>query len=316
MPIDVTFTLERITCVREQDGSGHSEPYIWPLLLKIDDTTLPTPLHVAPIAPAVEHARVVLQNGMKPGDSVAIPASVGVLRAQFQDGLSQRALSLIVNLMEWDNTPQDAIKSGYQTFVSETSREVGENILGLANPDNNVVQQLKREIAARVSAKVRAAIQAAQNWWQLLWKNQDDFLATNSLTLRNFNFTSQTFTLAFLNPETGIVADNYVIEGRIVVTPVVVSHSCQAELDAVNAALAQVEAIELQIADLQAELQTAPGPQKPGILAEIRRIQNEEMPAARAELEAARRALLECTGGSAGASSTGLVDGGSVTIHP
>ena len=43
MATDVILTFESLHCTRESDGTGHSEPYIWPVLLWVDDSTLATP---------------------------------------------------------------------------------------------------------------------------------------------------------------------------------------------------------------------------------------------------------------------------------
>ena len=112
MATDAIITLERLRCIRESDGTGHSEPYIWPTLLSIDDNTLATPLLVGVTAPALGNARVVIKNDMRAGQTADIPASVGVLRVRFEDGLAIRRLILAVALWEGTKLPRPLCAPG------------------------------------------------------------------------------------------------------------------------------------------------------------------------------------------------------------
>jgi hypothetical protein len=66
MPTDVTITLNRLNCLRESEGG--SEPYIWPVLLWIDDMTVQTSDLVGVTTSLIlGNARTVLKSGMKAG---------------------------------------------------------------------------------------------------------------------------------------------------------------------------------------------------------------------------------------------------------
>jgi len=39
MPTDAFFHLDRLRCLLETDRDGHSEPYVWALLIWLDDLT-------------------------------------------------------------------------------------------------------------------------------------------------------------------------------------------------------------------------------------------------------------------------------------
>ena len=84
MATDAIIVLERLQCVRESDGTGHSEPYIWPTLLWIDDTTLTTPELVGVTAPALGNARVVIKSDMRAGETGDISPSAGMLRVRLK----------------------------------------------------------------------------------------------------------------------------------------------------------------------------------------------------------------------------------------
>src|SRR5215211_509239 len=102
MTTEWVVVLERLRCVRESDGSGHSEPYIWPVLLWIDDITIATQERVGVRTPTLGNARHVIKNDMRAGATADIPSSVGILRIRFEDGLTIRRLILAVALWEED----------------------------------------------------------------------------------------------------------------------------------------------------------------------------------------------------------------------
>ncbi len=69
---------------------------------------------------------------------------------------------------------------------------------------------------------------------------------------------------------------------------------CQEEIDAVSDAQRAVDGVDGQIAGLQQELQTAPPGHKATLVELIRRLQEEDLPAAMAALDASRRRLAFC----------------------
>jgi len=73
MLVNATVFLETLSCIRERDEHGHSEPYN---LASASWRSTPAAKSVR-TAPAVENARVVIKNDMGPGDIANIPSSVG-----------------------------------------------------------------------------------------------------------------------------------------------------------------------------------------------------------------------------------------------
>src|SRR5688500_794638 len=99
MPTDVTTTLNSFNCLRESEGG--SEPYIWPVLLWIDDMTVQTPDLVGVTTSLIlGNARTVLKSGMKAGETAPVPFPLGSLGVSFEDGLTMRQLLLVVALLE------------------------------------------------------------------------------------------------------------------------------------------------------------------------------------------------------------------------
>jgi len=296
--IDSIITLERLRCTREKDASGHSEPYIWPALLWIDDTTLSeprdNPILVGVITPALGTARVVIKNDMRAGQTADIPTSVGMLRVRFEDGLTIRRLILAVALWEEDETPEAAMRAGFQAFSSELRAAVADNLFALSLASEEELDSIIETIKTRVKDRVKSAIENSLTGWQkarvfLGTLNLDDIIDSNFRNFPDPHVTPSTFTLAFRSGS----SDIYEIQGNLQVRPVRVDR-CQFQINAVKAAQSAVDAVEEEIQGLQAELQDAPPAQKPFILSEIKRIREEELPIAIAALEYARRELQRC----------------------
>jgi hypothetical protein len=294
MATDAIIVLNRLSCIRESDGTGHSEPYIWPVLIRIDDDTLATPELVAVSAPALGNARVVIKSDMRAGETADIPGSVAVRRTRWRDGLRTRRLILAVALWEDDETPEDAMRAGFQAFSRELRAAVADNLPAL-NQANN---EQEKEIIAIIEARVRDSVASAiENGLTISEKarvllgtlNLDDPIGSAFRQFREFVPTpiALPFALTFGNSS----SDEYEIQGEFVVRVV----TCQAESDRVTAAQTAVDDIEFRITSLQEELQHASPSEKPRIIRAIRR-QQERLPAAIAALEDARRALRVCTG--------------------
>ena len=303
MATDAIIVLERLRCIRESDGSGNSEPYIWPVLIWIDDDTLATPTLVGVTSPALGNARVVIKDNMRAGQVADIPGSVGVLRVRLDDNQSVRQLILAVALWENDETPEKAMRAGYQAFSSELGLAIGDptNLFALnaaTTPEER--QPIIDAITARVRNKVESAIRGGLTGSQKIrvklgTLNLDDIIDSDfqsfpQLVSQSFNMP---FVGAFDNPLGP--SDRYAIDGRLQAVPVVIDR-CGAQVTRVREAQAAVDNIENEIRRLQAQLrgQTQPGEPplpKAFINAEIKRLREEELPPAEAEMEAARRAL-------------------------
>jgi hypothetical protein len=117
MATTATITLERLRCIRESEGG--SEPYIWPVLLWIDNKTLDTDEDVGiTTSLLLGNARVVLKSGMRAGETAPIPFPLGNLGVGFEDDDPMRLLMLIVGLLENDETPEIAMWEGCKAFLS------------------------------------------------------------------------------------------------------------------------------------------------------------------------------------------------------
>lgn len=292
MATDAIITLQRLRCIRESDGTGHSEPYIWPVLLWIDDNTLATPNLVGVTAPALGNARIVIKNDMRAGQTADIPLSVGALRVRFEDGLSIRRLILAVALWEEDETPEAAMRAGFQAFSSELRAAVADNLFALSQASDEEQDAIVAAIKSRVKDKVKSAIENGLTGWQktrvfIGTLNLDDIIDSAFKSISDILSTPITLTF-------GVGSSNdYEIQGKLEARPVRVDR-CQAQVNAVRAAQAVVDGIDAEIRQLQDELRHAAPGEKPFIIAEIKRIREEELSDAMDALDDARRALSIC----------------------
>ena len=173
MLTDATVVLEHLHCIREKDGTPHSEPYIWPALLWVAAST-----EVGVAAPASNQARRVIKPDMRPGESADIVSSVGILTAHVEEGF--RAIILVVALWEKDETKMDAVTAGFKAFSSELRAAVASRLLALNSPDEEVREQAIKEIRKQVDNKVRSAIEGEI----ILPRDFDDVIGINFMALR------------------------------------------------------------------------------------------------------------------------------------
>lgn len=319
MAKDIIIILEELRCIALKNTEAETEPYIWPALIRIDDNTIATPALLSISTPIQEHARVVIKGSMRAGESAPIPESVGFLRQRFEDNLDVRRLILVVALLEHDETPEKAMKAGFQAFSSELAAALAENLLALSTADEEEEKVIVDAIQKRVESRVRSATENGLSSFEKAkvvagFLNLDD---PQGSAFRQFrpkgpvigpalvegpvieqeNFEPGSFTLSF--EATGKVLglidtlSRYEIQGQLQVRPVVVDR-CQPQIDAVNAAKAVVDGIDSEIKSLQDELQQASPAEKPFLVSEIKRLRTEEMPVAVAALDEARRDLQAC----------------------
>jgi hypothetical protein len=295
------MVLEKLRCLRESDGSGHSEPYIWPVVIRIDDHTLTTPALVAVTAPALGNARVVIKDDMKAGDVADIPSQVGKLRVRMEDNQKVRRLVLSVALWENDETPEKAMREGYQTFVRELGLAIADNLFALnaATTDDEqkpIIEAIKKRVRDKVESAIRNGLTGSEKIEVFLGTlNLDDIISSDFKSFPELKPTP--FSLDFAS-DGNRPSNRYRINGQLQAVPVVVD-PCSAQAAQVRDAQATVDGIENEIKSLQDQLNGKNVPGEPplpkkDIIAEIRRIGKEELAPAEEALDEARTALSIC----------------------
>ena len=305
MATDAIVLLERLNCVTLTYTEERTEPYIWPALIRIDDSTLTTPDLVAMQTLSLGSARVVIKDSMRAGETANISSGVGILRTRFEDNLMTRRLILVVELLESDETPVSAMRAGFNAFNSELRTAIAENLLALSMANEEQTKAITDAISQRVEGRVRSAIENGLSAYEKAkviagFLDLDDSIGSDFKSFGKDSLSSTAFTLHFeVRGRDWLGHDalsQYEIQGQLQIQPVVVDR-CQAQINAVNAAQAVVNGIEAQIQQLQEQLQgrgEEPRPPKNIIVAEIARIRVEELAPAVADLEAARATLQAC----------------------
>ena len=302
MPIDVSFHLDRLRCLTETDGNGHSEPYAWTVLLWADDTTIGTPALLGSNAPGnVEGGRIVIKEGIRAGEEAPMPAAqASFAHHRFEDGLDMRRIALVVAMLERDDTPDRAIRAAYDAFRAELPRAVGAFLMAnMREPTREEIQLVAAQIQPVVIAAARDALSAFEKLQVILGNLQlDDALGFDSTFINLDDADIPTnFTLRFVTETPDrVVTNEYELDGRLELQTPTPPEACQPQIDAVKQAQALVKGLQAEIKGLQEELKDAPPPQKGAINKQIRKIKEEELPAAAKALDKARDALAACRG--------------------
>ena len=302
MSTDAIIRFENLRCVSERDGSGGSEPYIWPALVWIDRQTLSLPDRIGFSASAPGNARRVIKSGMRAGNVAPIPGGVNTLRVRLEDDARPnfRRLLPIVALWENDETPKKALEAGFTAYMQTLRSEMIEvfrqvTTAGGPSLDSLLPAALRRVFEATVRAGGKALSGFETFEVAIGSLNLDDFVSIGS---RTWNATAnESFTLTLRSERD---RNHYELAATATLKPVVVDR-CQARVDAVRAAEAAISDLQVEIADWQAQLSgqgSDGGPlSKPDIVAEIQRLREEELPPLLEALDAANRALDQCRRG-------------------
>lgn len=295
MALDVTLVLQELHCVKESEGG--SEPYIWPVLLWVDDTTLLNQgddvLGVR--GPVLGDARVVLKQSMKAGETAPIPFPLGTLGVRFEEVSTTTYVLLVVALFDQDETPQAAMWAGCKAFSNELRAAIVQRLLALRAAITQGDDAELRRLIAEIKTQVKAATESAT--WNALTGWQKTRVVIGTLNLDDYvGFAFYSGKPARTDLELVLRSDNgseeYRVDGSIAVQATTVD-LCQAQADAVKEAQGVVDGIEGQKTAAQASLHDAPPNQKASIVAEITRL-NQDLDVATIALEEARRALKRC----------------------
>jgi hypothetical protein len=306
MPTDALIHLDRLRCIEEHDGSGHSEPYIWPLFLWVDDDTIGSGDFVAATAHGNAFSREVIKSGINDGEVVPIPSTVRTLGHRFDDDGGTRQFGIVVLLFEWDETPMDAVRAAYSAYVRELPIALGEFVSrNLRAPETAAeIQSIVDEVRPKI---VDAGRDALSNWEKVqvfagsLDLDDEHGFDNFWVDLSAANLPATQFRLQFVNTrrikifgDEIVVTTNYEIDGHYEVREPPAPDACQDEVDGLRRARSAAAGIEATIRALQGQLRLASPAQRAALIAEIRRLRIEELPQASAAVGRAARALERC----------------------
>lgn len=152
----VVVSLESLICHRETQIFG-SSPYVWPAMVLVNKQT--GRVDVVGIPESSAHR--VLTSGMRAGDSVAIDQNTGTLTRFVQEPLDQVVVILTVGLFEDNDTPEGAVRAGFQAYNVTLRTSITSHLFDLASNDPGTVATAQQEISDEVAAAVASATEGA-----------------------------------------------------------------------------------------------------------------------------------------------------------
>ncbi|HEX2112478.1 MAG TPA: hypothetical protein VHF67_13105 [Gaiellaceae bacterium] len=283
MALEVTLVLHELHCVKESEEG--SEPYIWPVLLWVDDTTIHNQgddvLGVR--GPVLGDARVVLKARMSGGETAPIPFPLGTLGVRLLEASMFSYVLLVVALFDRDETPQAAMWAGCKAFASELRTAIAQRLpylkAAIAQGDDAELQRLIEEIKIQVKAATNSATWNELTGWQktrvvLGTLNLDDYVGFAFY----FGKPAPAELELVLRSDNG--SEEYRINGSVDARPATID-VCQAQ--------AVVDGIEGLISAAKAGYQDASSAGKAAISSQIKQL-NQDLDVAIAALGEARRA--------------------------
>jgi hypothetical protein len=156
-----SITLDQLSCNTETEGGG-SHPYLWAVLLQVDDQTIASGALVARIgfAPSPTGAQIIIADGMGAGGTAPVPAPQQRMAAQFDPGQQRRDLILITVLWDQHDLPFDAILAGYDAFLGTSRDAVAANLVALGSSDPGTQQAAIDAVKTTINQQVNDAIDA------------------------------------------------------------------------------------------------------------------------------------------------------------
>lgn len=182
---DVTIQLETLTCVKEFDSSGHSEPYLWTAFLFADDVTLASPSPLGILVPLeTQSGHGVFGSAgknVKPGAVVPIPESIGLFKQRL---FSHRSIGPMTSdeimfagfagvLLEEDETSGSAIAAGHRDLGPALREEILKFFLANHRfPEQSEIDIIKETVRKRVYNVIASHVSC----WSGFWSDQDDVI--------------------------------------------------------------------------------------------------------------------------------------------
>jgi hypothetical protein len=286
------MTLQDLKCIQQDRGSGGSYPFIWPTMVAINTSTANV-IVVGSEAPSL--ARVIVANGMKSGDTAAIPSTVGVVTRRFDEDLSNFKILAIVALLEKRDLSDDEILGGFTVFPGALQDAIDANLGGLASTDPMVFQNAINAITSNVHDQVMNGVKARMSDPEKAEYCAGQFIPDSVIDTAHaeVSISDLTFQLTFGNTP-GNESNNYTIDAAAQFKTV----TCEDELNAVNQDQVVVNQLDAQLAQMKKELAQAPASEKKEIEQDILEFTKTELNPAKAKLSKDTQALNACRAGA------------------
>jgi|SRR5215216_315160 len=296
----VTLRLTGLRAVKQSEGSGGSEPYLWVTYLAVGAQPLPFQTGpVGTITPAYDAFRTEFADGVRAGDVLTVPPFLA--EASFEMDLdpdpAQRKfkyLGCIAVLMEEDATPHSSIVLGRIAYSKEIDRQLNELVnKRISTGDDSPITDAELDaIRLAVQDKVYDAIGSNQSIWNL-FTNQDDNVGFAYRLFGGPEISQQAFDFPDVGTEDS--PDHYVLSGALEVGPLPTGtvDLCGRERAQRDAKQDEIKFLQDRRTLLQNELVHAAPQNKASIVAEIG-VVNDAITHAEAELPPLQAALDSC----------------------
>ena len=288
---DTTIQLETLTCVKEFDSSGHSEPYLWTAFLFVDDVSLSTgdPLGiVVPLETQSGHGVFgSAGKSVKPGTVISIPESIGLFKRRLVSHLSTGPRTsdefmfagFVAVLLEEDETSGSAIAAGHKELGPALRDEILQFFLSNNRfPNTTEINAIKEKIGKRVHHAIVSRVSCWNGFWSAHDKmigvaGDEDTLFTAS-EIRGLSRKGRTprqtsirgTETIFVYPKTIIVDHHYILTWSIRVDPVVDFEFPTGGIEQIGMRLEQLDSA---IGELVTKLNLEDGSSKVDLQAEL-----------------------------------------------
>lgn len=186
----VTIHLKRFICANPDEDSGKDEPYLMPIAIFADGTTIKimdlNNACVRTYSSAKVHNN--LPQGLKKNKVVEIPVETGKYHVNMKPieaigttlGKQMALCGIVVIALEEDSTPYDVAKKGRDVLKVELEKKLNELIRKLKQPDTASINEMISSIKTKViEAMKKKTLDSISGIFSLV--DPDDFVGSSYL---------------------------------------------------------------------------------------------------------------------------------------
>ena len=319
--IHANINLKAILCHVTDDGNSGAEPYMWTSFFYLDANTLFGRLDKK-IVTYTPHAdwttRGVFPDGIRAGDIVDIPASLGNYQVALDPGGADIAMvGTLFALLDQHSTPGDAIRAGHEAFAQAVDEALNDYINSATSLASPTAEQVKK-LADQIQGQVKSAIKDKLSFYDV-FNNQD-----NSIGFGYYTLAREELPEAAARPNGSLSFTNRITSTRTILgVPLVNDYEVFGEATIVDdgqppgeandqyevykSAVEEVKSIESEISNTARMSREAPR-ERGELFAKLSHLRREVRPLAIERLTDARVAYLRSQDKDFAGSSTFLVD--------
>jgi hypothetical protein len=164
--ISANINLKAILCHVTDEQSSGAEPYMWTSFFYMDAKTWFSPgKKIVTYAPHADWTtRGVFPDGIRAGDIVEIPASLGSYQATLDPAEPGIAMAgTIFVLLDQEHTPGGAIRAGHEAFAAAIDDALNDYVDSVTDirkisPTAEQIKMIADQVQGRVTSAIRAHV--------------------------------------------------------------------------------------------------------------------------------------------------------------